>query len=376
MSFGKNMNHMHIKLLIVEDSVEDAELLIHFLKKNDFTIDYKVVDTAEEMDYELEEEEYNLVISDFSMPQFSGLEALKIAKASDPLLPFILISGYINQQQESEILMNGANEVIMKNNLNRLPFAVLRVLHEVDDKRKLKKLIATKDKLFSVIAHDLRGTLEAIHILSETMKNDVGKPEHNESFLKNLKMISESAKSTNLLLGNLLKWALMQIGSFQPEYSKLDIQQCLTNSVEVHKANAKRKNLNISLAAIPIEITGDNEMLSIVFRNLISNAINYSQPGSEINVEVEDKENEVVVSVIDHGIGMSEEIKAKLFDPSDRPKRTGTNNEQSTGFGLLLCNDIVTMHGGNIEVDSQVGKGSTFKVTLPKELNHTPVHVN
>lgn len=370
------MNQTHITLLIVEDSVEDAELLIHFLKKNNFTIDYKVVETADAMEYELMEQEYDLIISDFSMPNFSGLEALKISKNSDPLLPFILISGYINQQQESEILKHGANEVIMKNNLNRLPFAVLRVLHEVDDKKKLKKLVSTKDKLFSVMAHDLRGTLEGIHVLSETMQKDVGRPEQEESLRKNLKMISESAKSTNQLLGNLLKWALMQIGSFQPEVKKIDIQYCLESCIELHKANAQRKNLEISLDSVPVEITGDSEMLSIVFRNLISNAINYSQPESEINVEIEENEDEVIISVIDHGIGMTEEIKSKLFDPSDRPKRPGTKNEQSTGFGLLLCHDIVNMHGGHIQVDSEVGNGSTFRVTLPKEMNNATVNVS
>src|SRR5690554_1731590 len=191
------MSHSHISLLIVEDSAEDAELLIHFLKKNNFTINYHIVDSADEMEVMLENQEFDLVISDFSMPSFSGLEALKISKNNDPMLPFILISGYINQQQESEILKHGANEVIMKNNLNRLPFAVLRVLHEVDDKKKLKKLISTKDKLFSVMAHDLRGTLEGIYVLAETMQRDVGKPNLEESLKKNLKMIASSAKSTN-----------------------------------------------------------------------------------------------------------------------------------------------------------------------------------
>src|SRR5690606_26437128 len=106
------MSHSHINLLIVEDSQEDEELLIHFLKKNNFTIDYQIVDAADEMELMLEDQEFDLVISDFSMPNFSGLEALKLAKNSDPMLPFILISGYINQQQESEILKHGANEVI------------------------------------------------------------------------------------------------------------------------------------------------------------------------------------------------------------------------------------------------------------------------
>ena len=363
------MSHSHIKLLIVEDSVEDAELLVHFLKKNSFTIDYSIVDTAEEMKDKLQDDEFDLVISDFKMPQFSGIEALKIAKAYDPLLPFILISGYINQQQESEILNHGANEVLMKNNLNRLPFAVLRVLHEIDDKRKLKKLIATKDKLFSVMAHDLRGTLEGIFVLAETMQKDVGKESEEESLRKNLKMIAQSARSTNQLLGNLLKWALMQIGSFKPSIQKLQLKDCLQSSIELHKTNARRKELNIQASVQPLNITGDPEMLSIVFRNLLSNAINYSEPGNEIHINVEEEDEKVLISVQDFGIGMPDDVKAKLFDPSDRPKRPGTSNEQSTGFGLLLCYDIIKMHQGNIKVESEPGNGSKFTVELPKEID-------
>lgn len=369
------MNLSHINLLIVEDSEEDAELLVHFLKKNNFTIDYQIVDTAEKLQEKLDEFNFDLVISDFSMPSFSGLEALKIVEKHDPLLPFILISGYINQQQESEILKHGANEVILKNNLNRLPFAVLRVLHEIEDKKKLKKLIATKDKLFSVMAHDLRGTLEAVHILAETMQKDIGNIEKEESVKKNLKMISDSARSSNQLLNNLLKWGLMQIGSFKPNIVHLDIQDCLEDCIKFHKSNIQRKNLDIHLNTHPVQIMADHEMLCIVFRNLISNAINYSRPGSEINITVEEDDDQVQISIQDHGIGMSKEIQEKLFDPTDRPKRSGTSNEPSTGFGLLLCNDIVKMHNGDIDVESEVDNGSTFIVKIPKELDLETVQV-
>lgn len=363
--------YSNIKLLIVEDSKEDAELLVHFLNKKNFTISYTIVETAEDMQTELDENEYDLVISDFSMPKLSGLDALKVVKSHDSLLPFILISGYINQRQESEILEHGANEVIMKNNLNRLPFAVLRILHEIGDKRKLRKLIYTKDKLFSVMAHDLRGTLEGIHILAKTMQSDIGKPEAEESLIRNLNLIAQSAQSTNQLLGNLLKWALMQIGSFKPVFKEMDLQKCLQKCIQLHHTNAKRKNLIIEAHTLPNTIFGDDEMISIVFRNLISNAINYSMPDSTISVNVEDENGRVIITIADQGIGMPEEVKSRLFDPADRPKRPGTDNEKSTGFGLLLCHDIVKMHGGEIKVESEVNNGSRFKVFLPRNPTQT-----
>ena len=136
-----------LNLLIIEDSEYDAELMVHLLRKHDIELDYHLISSASEMEQELADYEFDMVISDLNLPGFSGIEALKLAKAHDPMLPFILISGLITQEQELEVLQLGAEEVILKTNLNRLPFAVRRIIYEIADKRKMKKLITTKDKL-------------------------------------------------------------------------------------------------------------------------------------------------------------------------------------------------------------------------------------
>lgn len=356
-----------LRLLIIEDSEYDAELMVHLLRKNNVDLDYHLITSSQQMKSHLSEFKYDIVISDFNLPGFSGIDALKIAKDHDTMLPFILISGLISQDQETEILEFGADEVILKTNLNRLPFAVRRVSYEVEDKRKMKTLISTKDKLISVIAHDIRGTLEGIQVLTEHMNEDIGKESETKSLKESLDLIGQSARSTNQLLENLLNWALLQLGSFQPSLENFDLQVCMQEAIDFNSSKAAGKGIKIDLKAPPVKIQGDCNMLSIVFRNLISNAIKFSDAHDRIETEVRENEEETLISVSDHGIGIPDDLLEKLFDPDDRPTRPGTHQEQSSGLGLLLSNDAVKMHGGSITVHSEEGKGSTFIVHLPKK---------
>ncbi|MEX0608180.1 MAG: hybrid sensor histidine kinase/response regulator [Balneolaceae bacterium] len=359
------MPKKRLNILIVEDSEQDALTVVHLLRQNGFELDYHVVKAKKEMQAHLKGHRYDLIISDYNMVGFTGMEALKLAKTHHSMLPFILLSAFIDQEEELEILENGANEVILKDNITRLPFAVRRVLHEIADKKKLKKLLKTKDKIFSVIAHDLRNTLEGIFVLAESLRHDVGNPAEADSLRENLQMIANTARSTNQLLGNLFDWALMQIGAFKPIFIEIDLNEYVQKSIDIHQTNVRRKNIKISYSKASVKMYGDGNMLSIVFRNLIANAINYSHRGGKIIIKISKKKNEVSVTIKDEGIGIPEELLPKLFDAEDRPKRPGTEQEQSTGFGLLICKDVVAMHGGSISVDSKKGKGSAFSVKLP-----------
>lgn len=356
-----------LNLLIIEDSEYDAELMVHLLRKHDIELDYDLISSAREMKEKLSQQVYDMVISDLNLPAFSGIEALKLVKSHDPMLPFILISGLITQEQELEVLQLGAEEVILKTNLNRLPFAVRRVIFEIADKRKMKKLITTKDKLISVLAHDIKGTLEGIVVLADFLQDDIGKESAVNSVRESLKLISRSASSTNQLLDNLLNWALMQLGTFKPKFNNLDLRNTLQESMDIYVSKAAGKNIELNLNVPSYTLSADRNMLSIVFRNLISNAIKFSNKESSIDIDFQEGEESVSIFFRDHGIGISDEMRKRLFDPDDRPNRQGTAQEESSGLGLLLCKDAVNLHGGTIVVESEENKGSTFIVKLPKE---------
>ena len=209
-------------------------------------------------------------------------------------------------------------------------------------------------------------------VLADFLQDDIGKESQVNSVRDSLGLISRSAKSTNQLLDNLLNWALMQLGTFKPTFQDLDLKKCLQDSTDIYISKAASKDLEINLNVPSVTLSADKNMLSIVFRNLISNAIKFSNKGSTIDIDFEDGEEAVSILFRDHGIGISEEMRERLFDPDDRPNRQGTDQEESSGLGLLLCKDAVTLHGGEIVVESEENQGSTFIVQLPKEQQLVP----
>ncbi len=236
-----------------------------------------------------------------------------------------------------------------------------------NSEKDLSELNTTKDKLFSIIAHDLKSPFSAIlgfsDILSNEIKNqDVAKSE------KIINYISSSAKNTLNLLNNLLSWAKSQTGqlSFKPEL--LSLSEIVKPIIDEQNLIAKIKNISIH-ANLSDEVTVycDYQMLETIIRNLISNAIKYSYPDGKIDFFAIKKEKYIEISVSDYGVGMNKEIKDKLFIVGEQESLEGTTGEKGTGLGLILCKDFVEKHGGKIWVESEPEKGSKFYFTLPNK---------
>lgn len=228
---------------------------------------------------------------------------------------------------------------------------------------QLSRLNATKDRLFSIIGHDLRSPFHAIMGLSELMMEQPGKFEHHVEYLS---MIHTSAKNTLILLDNLLNWARAQTGNnvFNPE--PLPLSACIREVIEESNSMARIKNISISFhPTSDIYLSADQNMLYTILRNLLSNAIKYSHANATIHVSVNPKDAFVEISITDQGVGMSEEAQANLFKTDSVVSTAGTANEKGSGLGLLLCKEFVEQHGGSIWVSSSKGVGSTFIFTLP-----------
>jgi len=231
---------------------------------------------------------------------------------------------------------------------------------------ELQKLNSEKDKFFSIIAHDLRGPFSGFLGLTLVMAEEL--PSLTMAQVQEL-AISMKNSATNLysLLENLLQWARMQQGAipFTPEVVqlKLLIDECIAITLET----ARNKGIDISYNIQEITaVFVDRNMLQTVIRNLVSNAIKFTTRGGAIDIfaEISNDEN-VVISVKDTGIGMSREMVDNLFRPDVRTSRPGTENEPSTGLGLMLCKEFTEKNGGKIWVESEVGKGSVFYFSVP-----------
>ena len=231
---------------------------------------------------------------------------------------------------------------------------------------ELKQLNHSKDKLLSIIGHDLKNPFQIISSLAEMLKEDFVELSDKEK-KKYIDVICSSAKSTYRLLENLLNWAQSQTGgiNFSPE--QLQLNKIVDDSVEVHIAHAKNKNIElVTEIREATTVMADTNMLDTILRNLISNAIKFTNNGGSVKVSAEDSGGMVLVKVTDTGAGLSKNDLEKLFRIDVKNSDIGDSQEKGTGFGLILCKEFVEKHNGKIWAESEVGKGSTFSFTLPK----------
>ncbi len=231
---------------------------------------------------------------------------------------------------------------------------------------QLKSLNSTKDKLFSIIAHDLKSPFNSIIGFSELLINNL----HNytdDKIDEFIGQINLSAKSTLSLIDNLLVWANTQMGHIEYKPEHIDLLSIVQETIEQLRVTAKIKNISISFFQTEDYIVfADKNMLEIVLRNLISNAIKFSKPNGKIAIYAISINNQIEITVSDSGVGIGKDILSKLFTDNENITTNGTANEKGSGLGLMICKEFVEQLGGKIWVESEVGIGSEFKFTVPK----------
>lgn len=238
---------------------------------------------------------------------------------------------------------------------------------------ELKALNTTKDKLFSIIAHDLRGPVGTSADLLEVMMENYTDLSDEEQ-LKMLEILKNSAKSTFNLLETLLNWTIIQTGTlvFRPEFFSLT--GCIESIVENMNPSAFSKSILLSFNFdVELFVYADQNMMQTILRNLIGNAIKYTSRGGSIVVKATMKDNNPEISISDNGVGMDEATRNNLFVLNKQNSKYGTENEKGTGLGLILCKEFIERHGGRLSVESELGKGSTFTFEIPKIFNQPEV---
>lgn len=238
-----------------------------------------------------------------------------------------------------------------------------------ESEARLRDLNATKDKFFSIIAHDLKNPFNNILGFSELMLESLKDKDYSD-LEKLATTIHLSSKRAMDLLTNLLEWSRVQTGRIKFEPENIGIVFMIRQAIELFNEAALEKSITIS-AKLPLNTIAfaDPAMISTVLRNLISNAIKFTHPGGAVVISTRQNQDDLEVSVSDTGIGIAKELIAKLFRIEETYSTAGTRKEQGTGLGLVLCREFVERHGGRIRAESEFGKGSTFSFTLPHAPN-------
>ncbi len=278
------------------------------------------------------------------------------------LLVFLFIL-YRNKKKTNKLL-NEKNEAIkdqkseiaaQRDTLSELAF-------------ELKKSNKTKDKYFSIFAHDLKNPFQSILGFSELLLAQSSKGDFSNSE-KYAKYIFDTTNKTYILLENLLNWARVQRGAIKYQADTYNLQDLINECIEISEDPAKSKDILLSSDIDPaVEIYADKYMFSTVIRNLISNAVKFTERGGKITIKSEINEpGKIDILVIDTGIGIKEDSKSKIFKLDYSSSTKGTENESGTGLGLVVCKEFAKKNKGKLKVKSKVGEGSTFILTIPAD---------
>lgn len=368
------INPSDYKVLIVDDVMSNV-LLLKVLLTNEH---YKIATAGNgtEALAQVKAEKPDLILLDVMMPDMDGFEVAQRLK-KDPEaaeIPIIFLTALNSTGDIVKGFQVGANDFISK------PFnkeeLIIRVRHQISliaakriilaQTEELRRTIIGRDKLYSVIAHDLRSPMGSIKMVLNMLILNLPSETIGVEMYELLTMANQTTEDVFALLDNLLKWTKSQIGKLNTVYQDIDLVEVVEGVIEIFTMVAGLKKIKVKLEAPEeLAVVADIDMIKTVVRNLLSNAIKFSNEGSEVNVKVAKVDGMAVVSVQDHGCGIDEESQKKLLHTDTHYSTFGTNNEEGSGLGLLLVQDFVQKNGGDLWFTSQKGEGSVFGFNLP-----------
>ncbi len=358
------------KILVIDDEESMRDSCSQILEKNGF-----LADTAEDGSIGLEkikEATPDLVLIDLKMPGINGMEVLEKTKEIDSNIIAVVITGYATVESAVEAMKKGAYDflpkpftpeelrIIIRRGLERR-----KLILETESLRREKKLI--EENFITMVSHQLRSPLVAILQYFEVILGGmVGEVQEKQK-----KMISRARDRLEDLLNLINDWldvARLDSGQIVDKLKPLSLKKIIKKLIEDMKALTRDDNISLELGSCSENdlVQGDKETLEQVFSNLITNAIRYNKPKGRVLITIKENKDFIGAEVQDTGIGIAKEHLPFIFDQFYRVKRGEDQKIKGTGLGLSIAKKIVEAHGGSIQVSSELGKGSSFTVLLPK----------
>jgi two-component system, sensor histidine kinase and response regulator len=360
-------------ILVVDDNKENLKVVSNFLKEIGYQIALSL--GARDALKILQENDIDLILLDIMMPEVDGYTLCSQIKADHRLkdIPVIFLTAKTDTSDLVEGFRVGGVDYITK------PFQkeelIVRVRNHIElaysrrqiieQSEQILKINKTKDRLYSVIAHDIKSPFANITMLLTTVSDgylEPGTDEYNEI----LQSLSTSTKETYALLENLLQWTRSQTGDLECAPEVLPLNEIVGRAIRFLKPTAIKKLIQLEdILEDELMIKADRNMMHSVLQNLIANAIKFTEEGGSVHVKANKKTDQVIIKVIDTGVGMSDDMQNKLFIEGQHFSTHGTNSEKGSGLGLLIVKDFIRRNHGTLNIESQPGKGTTFTVALP-----------
>ena len=372
-NFESSINRSDYKILVVDDVVSNVLLLKILLTNEKFQVltannGNSCIETAKR-------EHPDLILLDVMMPDISGFDTAVILKKEKETadIPIIFLTALNSPADLVHGFQVGANDFLTK------PFnkeeLVMRVMHQislvaakriiVQQNDELRRTINNRDKMYSVIAHDLRSPMASIHMVLNLVVQTVSPEAIGPEMYYLIDKANKETEETHDLLDNLLKWTKSQTGRLKVAYQDFEVMDVVTGVYGIFTMIAETKNIALTMEenVTGLKVRADKDMLNTVVRNFLSNAIKFTPEGSAIEIIVDKKDDFAKISIRDHGVGIAPDRIEGLFHKGETTY--GTNNEEGSGLGLQLCKDFAVKNGGDVMVESVLGEGSTFSVLVP-----------
>jgi len=361
------------KILIVDDVVSNVLLLKILLTNEKFQVctannGKTCIDLAQK-------ELPDLILLDVMMPDLNGFDTATILKKDERTkdIPIIFLTALNTPQDLVHGFQVGASDFLTKPfNKEELVMRVMQQISLVAAKRiiekqneELRATLSNRDKMYSVIAHDLRSPMASIRMVLNLVVASATPETVGPELYTLLDQANRESEEVHDLLDNLLKWTKSQTGRLTVVKQELDLNDIIPGVVEIFETIAQTKQIKLDYqpTGAPLKVEADNDMLKTVVRNFLSNAIKFSPEASTIEIIMAEEGEFAKVSVRDHGVGISADRLSSIFHKGETTY--GTGGEEGSGLGLQLCQDFARKNGGDCSVESVEGEGSTFSVFIP-----------
>ena len=372
-SLEAKINRSDYKILIVDDVVSNVLLLKILLTNEKFQVCTANNGTS---CIEMTRKEHpDLILLDVMMPDMNGFDTATILKKDDSTkdIPIIFLTALNTPQDLVHGFQVGASDFLTKPfNKEELVMRVTQQISLVAAKRiiekqneELRATLSNRDKMYSVIAHDLRSPMASIRMVLNLVVASASPETVGAELYTLLDQANRESEEVHDLLDNLLKWTKSQTGRLTVVKQELDLSDIIPGVVEIFEtiAQTKRIKLDYQPTGGALKVEADNDMMKTVVRNFLSNAIKFSPEDSTIEIIMAQEGDFAKVSVRDHGVGIAADRLESIFHKGETTY--GTGGEEGSGLGLQLCQDFARKNGGDCTVESVLGEGSTFSVLIP-----------
>ena len=372
-SLEAKINRSEYKILIVDDVISNVLLLKILLTNEKFQV--CTANNGTTCIEQAKKEHPDLILLDVMMPDISGFDTAVILKKDEETkdIPIIFLTALNTPADLVHGFKVGASDFLTKPfNKEELVMRVTQQISLVAAKRiiekqnaELRATLSNRDKMYSVIAHDLRSPMASIRMVLNLVVASTSPELVGPELYELLEKANKESEDVHDLLDNLLKWTKSQTGRLNVVIQDLDLNDIIPGVVDIFEMIAETKHikLNLQMAEGPLVVTADNDMLKTIVRNFLSNAIKFSPENSSIDIIMSKDADFAKVSVRDHGVGIVANRLGSIFHKGETTY--GTSGEEGSGLGLQLCQDFAQKIGGDCTVESVEGEGSTFSVTIP-----------